>query len=387
MVLSPDGKLVFPARMRPARSAMGSVARRADGAAPRRHGWRTPPFWSPDSRFIGFFSDGKLRKSTRGGPPQVLCDAPDGRGGTWSSGGRDPLRGRAPRPDPRVSAAGGTSTAVTTPRRKDGAGRCPSFLPDGKHFIFLTIEAGDPGTDGAWRFGIPRLEGDEAFRVATNPRAYAPSGQLLFLRERTLVAQPFDAKALDRRGSARRRERRRTTSMGKRSSQSRRRDARVPEGEHGAPLLWLDRSGNEGAVVGKPADPATVALSSDDQLAYDLAIRNREVGRLGLRPRARTSTRLTFDPADDDRRPGRPTTNTFTSARQGAAATLRKASAGTGADEPLVQWTRTSSSVDWSRDGHAAPPGSLGQETGGTSVSCPFRGRKHRVPADAVQRS
>ena len=72
------------------------------------------PFWSPDSRYLGFFSSGKLRKiDANGGPPQALCDAADGRGGAWSSEGTILFTPTTRDPILRVSSAGGTTTAAT----------------------------------------------------------------------------------------------------------------------------------------------------------------------------------------------------------------------------------------------------------------------------------
>ena len=74
----------------------------------------TFPFWSPDSRYIGFFANGKLKKvSVAGGPPVVLCDAPSGRGGTWN---RDNVIVFAPSTTgvlQRVSGAGGVPQAAS----------------------------------------------------------------------------------------------------------------------------------------------------------------------------------------------------------------------------------------------------------------------------------
>ena len=110
------------------------------------------PFWSPDSRFIGFFSNGKLRKiDASGGPPQVICDARNGRGGTWSREGVILFAPATTDPIHRVAAAGGNSTPVTVLDEKSGQAshRFPVFLPDGKHFLFLSDgKAETPGTEG-----------------------------------------------------------------------------------------------------------------------------------------------------------------------------------------------------------------------------------------------
>ena len=96
------------------------------------------PFWSPDSRFIGFFADGKLKKiDAAGGPPQTLCNAPGGRGGTWN---RDGVIVFAPDYNSalsRVPAAGGAPALLPLDKsRKEKVHHFPYFLPDGRHFLY-----------------------------------------------------------------------------------------------------------------------------------------------------------------------------------------------------------------------------------------------------------
>lgn len=101
------------------------------------------PFWSPDSREIGFFADGKMKKiDTNGGPPQVLWDAGIGRGGAWSKNGvivfsPGPAQGLM-----RVSAAGGPPEPATKldVSRGENRHRWPFFLPDGKHLLFFGVQ-------------------------------------------------------------------------------------------------------------------------------------------------------------------------------------------------------------------------------------------------------
>jgi hypothetical protein len=92
------------------------------------------PFWSPDSRALGFFSDGKLRKvSVGGGPVQILCDAPEGRGGSWNAKGTIIFTPNIIESLYRVSEGGGTPEKLT--QTKPGwTHRNPYFLPDGEHF-------------------------------------------------------------------------------------------------------------------------------------------------------------------------------------------------------------------------------------------------------------
>ena len=155
------------------------------------------PFWSPDSRHIGFFANGKLKRvPVAGGPPVVLCDAPSGRGGTWN---RDNVIVFAPMPSgvlQRVSGAGGVPQAASALDKAYGEGshRFPSFLPDGRHFVYSGIigtccPAAKPG-----RIRIGTLDTLDASTLlqADSSAAFA-SGHLLFYQEGTLMAQPFDA--------------------------------------------------------------------------------------------------------------------------------------------------------------------------------------------------
>ena len=161
----------------------------------------TYPFWSPDSAWIGFFSQGKLRKvPVGGGPIQNLCDAADGRGGAWNKDGvilfsPSPIGGLL-----RVPEQGGTPVAVLSPIERMSAGlRFPHFLPDQRHFLF-------DRTDGLF---VASLDGGTPVRLAPDPvkAVFVPSapgssgGHLLFTRQRTLVALGFDSRTLSVSGN------------------------------------------------------------------------------------------------------------------------------------------------------------------------------------------
>ena len=152
------------------------------------------PFWSPDSRFIGFFADAKLKKIGRsGGPVQILCDALAARGGTWNSSG-DILFGGLRAVD-RVSESGGK--VVELPGRPRGL--FPVFLPDGRHF--LTVVASDLAQPGIW---LHDIDSAESYQVLADSSQVEPvdaqpgsrTGALLFTRAGTLMALPFDLKRL-----------------------------------------------------------------------------------------------------------------------------------------------------------------------------------------------
>src|SRR5438552_3735340 len=157
------------------------------------------PFWSPDSRFIGFFADGKLKKiDAAGGPPQTLCDAPSGRGGTWN---RDGVIVFAPDLYSvlyRVSAAGGAPAPLPLDQsRKEKVQHFPCFLPDGRHFLYRGGVTSAYARDKGNGIYLGSLDSSEA-KLILNDDTYAiyASGHLLFWRDWALMAQPVDAQDL-----------------------------------------------------------------------------------------------------------------------------------------------------------------------------------------------
>jgi serine/threonine protein kinase len=159
------------------------------------------PFWSPDSRFIGFFAQGKLRKiDTLGGPPQTICDVPGvPRGGSWSKDGLI-LFGTVNSPILRVSAEGGKPAPVTKLdiAQKQGSHRWPYFLPDSRHFLYWTR-----GPDGPSIYAGSIDSETVKFLFPSNTNAiYAPPGFVLFSREGILMRQGFDPTGLELKGDA-----------------------------------------------------------------------------------------------------------------------------------------------------------------------------------------
>ncbi len=159
-------------------------------------------FWSPDSRFIGFFSDGKLKKlDVDGGLPEPLCDAPGSGPAQLGAWGRDGtiLFGISEAPGIedglyRVSADGGTPAPITL---RDESGKefpfawpgWPSFLPDGRHFVSLCS-----WSEGARGICVTSLETERTRKLldVESYAEYSPPGYLLYSRRGVLVAHPFD---------------------------------------------------------------------------------------------------------------------------------------------------------------------------------------------------
>jgi serine/threonine protein kinase len=196
--LSPDGRqLVFAASsegksqlwLRPLESLTAEPLPGTDDG--------TYPFWSPDSRSIGFFAWAKLRRLDLDGRlVQALADASRGMGGTWN---RDGVIVYAPSPGGplhRISANGGQSIALTVFDPQHSSHTFPRFLPDGRQFVFYV--GGDPSVMGVY---AASLDAPEPRRLTPSDAApvVAP-GHLLFGRDGSFVAQSFDARKLELKG-------------------------------------------------------------------------------------------------------------------------------------------------------------------------------------------
>jgi eukaryotic-like serine/threonine-protein kinase len=165
------------------------------------------PFWSPDSRWIAFisFSDSKLKKiSIEGGSALDICTVSVGRGGAWGPDGTILFAIGSHLPLYSVPATGGTPVPVTQLDKslQEEAHRWPVFLPDGKHFLFFAF-GGEPGgpQNATYVSSLGTTERKLILKNDSNA-IYAPPGYLLFVRNRSLMAQPFDTKRLELTGSA-----------------------------------------------------------------------------------------------------------------------------------------------------------------------------------------
>ncbi|HEY7369092.1 MAG TPA: protein kinase, partial [Thermoanaerobaculia bacterium] len=152
------------------------------------------PFFSADGRSMGFFRGGQLQRlELAGGPPRVLAPAIDSRGGTWSGKGRIVYAPSSRGALASVAAEGGrpeTASALDDTRREISHLR-PQFLPDGEHFLFLARSA-DPEKSSLKIGKLGSTESEHLLDLDA-PAFYAAPGYLLYVRERTLLARPFDA--------------------------------------------------------------------------------------------------------------------------------------------------------------------------------------------------
>ena len=282
------------------------------------------PFWSPDSRQIGFFDVTKLRviKAT-GGPSFALCDAQDGKGGTWNEDGVIVFAPSYNSRLYRVSSSGGDPTPVTEldSERGDNSHRHPRFLPDGRHFLFMARSSA--GTPEGHVVLVGSLDGSTTVLPLRSP-AYVEyaSGHLLFARDRTLMARPFDAGTLQFSGEAFPVAEDVTllapgTVAGVFSASQNGILAfqRGRGGGGGLRLMWRDREGRELQPVGEPGSIDELQLSPDGTLAMfgltDAGSGTQDIWIFDLR--REVASRFTFSPGFEGGWPRHPTAKRCTS--------------------------------------------------------------------------
>jgi len=319
------------------------------------------PFWSPDSRFIGFFAEGKLKKvEVTGGPLQTVCDA-RGFGGAWSQEGV--IVFESDRVLYRVSAGGGVATPVTTldASRQAQYQLLPQFLPDGRRFLFFSWSARveDRGIYAG------ALDSKDARRLAVGADSntvYSPSGHLLFLRGGTLMAQPFDAHRIEMTGEAfPLAEQIDFSSFSSRAAVSTSENGVLAYRSNSTPaeteLVWFNRAGTRlGSVgVGVPGRYGNPALSPDEKrMAVDRVDPKTGTRDIWLLHLSRgTSSRFSFDPSFNRQPLWAPDGShiAFLSNREDQIGLYARPSSGAGQEETLLKSPNNKDVLDWSPDG------------------------------------
>jgi len=226
----------------------------------------TYPFWSPDGRSLGFFADGSLKRiDIDGGTPLTLVEKIEGRGGAWS---RDDviLFGSSEGPIYRVAAAGGPAQPVTALDSAAGETwhRFPQLLPDRKRFLYLARDG-----DNVRRLFAGSLD-DTVFKSAileANAKAaYVDPGYLLYVTEGTLMARPFDTRALALTGQP--------VQVARKVAISSANDAAFAVSDAGVlmyservstpgQLTWFDRAGQPAGTLGSADEFLGLRLSPD----------------------------------------------------------------------------------------------------------------------------
>ena len=319
------------------------------------------PFWSPDSRFIGFFAGGKLRKiDASGGAVTTLCEAASGRGASWGGDDIIVFSPSSSEPLSQVPAAGGTPSPVTTldASKLEHSHRWPWFLPDGRHFLYM---ARSSSTDIIYVASLDGKENKELLRKHSN--VVHGNSCLLFIEEGALIAQPFDVRGLELQGlpSTVAEEVLYDPGYG-RGDFSVSGHGELLYGEGGsenAGLAWFDRSGNFSGFVARSVKNIDARVSSDgSKVAYSNDTEDRTSRHLTTdlwtydRVRGIT-TRLTMDPGDEVDPVWSPDGRqiAFASNRSGRANPYRINADGTAGEEPLVASDYDLFPTDWSADG------------------------------------
>jgi Tol biopolymer transport system component len=316
------------------------------------------PFWSPDGRSIAFFANGKLKRADiSGGPPLTLCEAAVGKGGTWTADGTIVFAPSFNTPLHRVSDAGGISTPVTNlaTEHGDNSHRFPWMLADGDRFLYFARSGGE---SSVIRAGALSGNVDKEIMRSTSNVVYA-SGHLLFLRETTLMARPFDVDALEFTGepvpvgdpvryipgamcgifSA--------SDNGLLVYQG---GASIP----GARIVWRDLDGKKLDELDDVAQQDNLAVSPDGkQVAAELYDNVGGTADLWVYDVVRRiRTRFTFDPTNDMTPVWSPDGGrvVFASNRGGAASLYVKNVGGASNEEPLLDNGAEIYPTDWTRD-------------------------------------
>jgi Tol biopolymer transport system component len=259
------------------------------------------PFWSADSRDIGFFAGGDLHRVPRsGGAAQRICAARSGRGGAWSRDGTIVFAPEAGGPLWQVRASGGEPQPAT--RMEDGVAashRFPAFLPDGRHFLFV---AEDATAMLSW-VRVASLDeptvGRRLLQATSSPRFRAP-GELVFQRHGALLTQAVDLDRLEMTGEPRQLADRPNLQAGTRSAPAvdLADDGRMlyaPPDVRPSAFVWLDRRGVELGRGTRPEGPflsASLSPRGDRIVASSRTLDGRTTLWL-LDAAAGSATRLT----------------------------------------------------------------------------------------------
>jgi serine/threonine protein kinase/Tol biopolymer transport system component len=313
------------------------------------------PFWSPDSKSIGFFGHQAMKLlDVESGAVRTLADAPTPRGASWNRDGTILFSPAGNGPLYRIPATGGKPEQVTQQRAQDASHRFPQFLPDGHNFLFWVH--GPPDVRGVY---VGSLDSKEFHRicVADGPAVFVPPNHLLLVRERVLYAQRFDPAKMELAGdpfpvtaglsagwaSFMRVAASNTGLIVYRLDETTRRQ-----------VTWLDRSGRPAGTVGEPVADARSADLSPDGRTLAISIGRGEGGAndVMLMDMSRgTLTRLTVEDSGYPNWSPDGTRISFQSGRVGLLDLYTKVVGSGGPDEVLFASKEAKNLDDWSPDG------------------------------------
>ena len=398
VMISPDGKRVaFVATgrdgkqllwVRPLESLSAQALPGTDGAS--------YPFWSADSQFVGFFSQRKLKKiDVSGGPPQTLCDAVLPRGGTWNSRGEIVFAAGAGRQMFLVPATGGAAA----PLPRDGLNQeryWPSFLPDGRHYVYF----GRPQKYGVY-VGATESPGAKLLLTDYVSAAYAAPGYLVGLLgpsrgapAGTLFAQLFDPTRLELVGQpvpvAEGVQYESGLARGAFSVSGNGTLIYGTEGGSTTRLTWFDRRGNALDRLGGPVSYGQPALSPDEKMLavarVDPATQDEDIWLIDTR--RNLPSRFTSNPNNISFLPvWSPNGDRIVFAwARGAPPNLYQKMSSGGSGELLFKSTSNSQPTDWSHDGEFVVYASLDPKSQWDLWYLPMLGpREDRHPVPFLQ--
>ena len=370
MAMSPDGTTIAMVA-RPGQEAPSLYVRPVNAVTFRKLAGTdnaAQPFWSPDSSTIAFVAGGRLKKVAAAGTPPQEIGTVEGSlfGGSW--GADNTILYGTPAGLRRISAEGGAPETITTVEKPEMGHYWPVMLPDGKHYVYLSWSS---ETDKRAIFTGTIGSNDKTRLLAadSNPQ-YAP-GYLLFRRDATVLAQPFDAERLTLSGGAVQI----AGDVGFNLSNGRGyysvsqagtliyfqgnpgaatgRAGTQPGWQYG----WHDRTGKQLAEAGEAGPYGELDVSPDEQL---IAITRQEPGAPGadiwvIDWKRQVNTKVTLDPSDD-MNPVWAADNkrvAFVTFRKGSADIYVKNANGIGPETPLVETGADEFVEDWSRDGRS----------------------------------
>ncbi len=314
------------------------------------------PFWSPDSRQIGFFADGKLKTvGLTGEAPFEVGEATsgfyDGGGGAWNRAGVILFRSRVGSLQ-KVPATGGTPTAVTTLKGTETQHLWPWFLPDGQHFLFLALGAGPR------QLHVGSLTSMDSTPLGTiRSSAVYAAGHLLFVQG-GLMAQPFNLRSRQLTGDPHPL----TQQIGElvnrgvySASETGLLGYSATAAGRESLLTWMDRAGKTVGTLGEQGSHINLGLSPDDgRLAFSSLAADGNIDIRVIYLASGREIRVTSDPGGEHDPAWSPDGKilAFNSNRTGSYKLYRRPSDGSGSDEPVAEpQVGAMLAPNWSRNG------------------------------------
>jgi eukaryotic-like serine/threonine-protein kinase len=324
------------------------------------------PFWSPDSGSIAFFAGSQLKRvAVAGGRPEVICDFAGTRkiegnsdaAGTWAPDGTIVVAGVDARLM-KLSSTGGKVEPATPATLPEGTAQAwPQFLPDGRHFLFSVSTLGH--AEGPLYVGSTGDDTALLVRESVSRALYVEPGFLLYVRQGTLLAEPFDWQRRSFSSAA--------VPIGKNVAFGQRLQAAVAASNTGvvvyrspqpvSQLVWVMRTGASGGVVSEPGDYLNPRLSPDEQsIAVELHsvdASGQSEGNIWIGNTARgIFTKLTFDLGTHSTNPAWSPDGASVVFRGAAAGTLlRKSTVAQSDAGPIAAAGSRPRPADWTRDG------------------------------------